>query len=110
MSMQRSDRLILSLRQDAHRECNRPAPARSRQQRSSHENDRRRKRMSARHLGLLLAMVIATPSRAEPLETVRVGINGIISDAPLFIAVERGYFRAQGIKANFVSIDTRSQI
>jgi NitT/TauT family transport system substrate-binding protein len=66
--------------------------------------------MSARHLGLLLAMAIATPSRAEPLETVRVGINGVISDAPLFIAVERSYFRAQGIEASFVPIDAGSKM
>jgi NitT/TauT family transport system substrate-binding protein len=68
--------------------------------------------MGARHVGrLVLAMaIIATPTRAEPLETVRVGINGVISDAPLFIAVERGYFRAQGIEVDFIPIDTGSKM
>jgi NitT/TauT family transport system substrate-binding protein len=67
--------------------------------------------MRAKHVGLLRAMaMIAWPIRAEPIETVRLGINGMISDAPIFIAVERGYFRAQGIEAACIPIETGSEV
>ena len=50
---------------------------------------------------LLSACAQSTPSRApqeEPsVSTVKVGIPAAISNAPLFIAIDRGYFHEEGI-------------
>lgn len=42
---------------------------------------------------------------AEP-QTVKVGVNGVISDAPIFIAKDRGYFKEEGISVTFVQFNT----
>jgi NitT/TauT family transport system substrate-binding protein len=55
-------------------------------------------------LTILLAAVAAS-SAAVAEELVRIGINGVISDAPFFIAAEKGYFAEQGIKAEFIPFD-----
>jgi NitT/TauT family transport system substrate-binding protein len=57
-----------------------------------------------RQLAILLVAVAAT-SAASAEELVRIGINGVISDAPFFIATEKGYFAEQGIKAEFIPFD-----
>jgi NitT/TauT family transport system substrate-binding protein len=57
-------------------------------------------------IGLACVARALAPAGAAELEPVRVGINGVISDAPLFIAAQRGFFRAQGIAAAFISFDT----
>ena len=57
-----------------------------------------------RQLTMLLAAVAAS-SAASAEELVRIGINGVISDAPFFIATEKGYFAEQGIKAEFIPFD-----
>lgn len=51
----------------------------------------------------LAAVLAAAPAGAEELDHVRVGVIGLISDAPLYIAEQRGYFRAQGIEVTFVA-------
>jgi NitT/TauT family transport system substrate-binding protein len=59
-----------------------------------------------RELAILLAAVaVAASSAASAEELVRIGINGVISDAPFFIAAEKGYFAEQGIKAEFIPFD-----
>ncbi|MEA2833434.1 MAG: NitT/TauT family transport system substrate-binding protein [Methylobacteriaceae bacterium] len=57
-----------------------------------------------RQLAILIAAVAAS-SAASAEELVRIGINGVISDAPFFIATEKGYFAEQGIKAEFIPFD-----
>jgi NitT/TauT family transport system substrate-binding protein len=57
-----------------------------------------------RQLAILLAAVAAS-SAASAEELVRIGINGVISDAPFFIATEKGYFAEQGIKPEFIPFD-----
>ena len=54
---------------------------------------------------IILVATVATPSIATAEELVRIGINGVISDAPFFIATEKGYFAEQGIKPDFVPFD-----
>lgn len=45
--------------------------------------------------GLCFAM--AAGAAAEPLTAVTVGLHGVASDAPIFIADRKGYFREEGI-------------
>ena len=47
---------------------------------------------------------------AQDLSVVRVAINGLISDAPLYIAAKKGFFAKQGIKVEFVRIDAGTQM
>src|SRR5438270_1838369 len=56
-----------------------------------------------RQLAILLAALVSSAAAAE--ELVRIGINGVISDAPFFIATEKGYFAEQCIKAEFIPFD-----
>ncbi|HXZ01075.1 MAG TPA: ABC transporter substrate-binding protein [Stellaceae bacterium] len=60
---------------------------------------RRSARLAA--IGLVLSLA-AAPAGAEELDRVRVGVIGLISDAPLFIAQHEGYFRAQRIEVAFI--------
>ncbi|MDO9218169.1 MAG: ABC transporter substrate-binding protein, partial [Lacisediminimonas sp.] len=53
--------------------------------------------------GLSAAMPLAAFA-AEPVE-VRIGTNGVVSDAAFFIANRKGYFAEQGIKVTFVRFD-----
>jgi NitT/TauT family transport system substrate-binding protein len=57
-----------------------------------------------RQLAILVAFVAGSSATAAQ-ELVRIGINGVISDAPFFIAAEKGYFAEQGIKPDFVPFD-----
>jgi NitT/TauT family transport system substrate-binding protein len=52
---------------------------------------------------LLIASVASSAAAAEDI--VRIGINGVISDAPFFIATAKGYFAEQGIKPDFIPFD-----
>ncbi len=54
--------------------------------------------------GLLVACGSATPGAPQPSATpvtIQVGVVGSLSDASLFIANDRGYFREQGIAIEF---------
>lgn len=53
--------------------------------------------------------ILIPPAFAQELTTVRVGVLGIATDAPIWIAEEKGYFREQGIKleqTRFTSSET----
>jgi NitT/TauT family transport system substrate-binding protein len=45
------------------------------------------------------------PAAAATVSEVRIGTNNVVSDAPFFIANEKGYFAEQGIKVVFVPFD-----
>jgi NitT/TauT family transport system substrate-binding protein len=60
-------------------------------------------------LGLALAL-LGAPAGAAELETVHVAVNGVISDAPLFIAEKRGYFREQGLAVTFIRLPAGPQM
>jgi NitT/TauT family transport system substrate-binding protein len=73
------------------------------------------KKMRHRGLAALAALLLAVGlapahSQAADLVEVRVGTNGVVSDAPFFIAKEKGYFAQEGIKVTFVSFDDGSQM
>src|SRR4051794_37873859 len=42
--------------------------------------------------------------------TVRIGIVNSSSDAPMFIAEKRGYFKQEGIEPEFVKFDTAAKM
>lgn len=48
-------------------------------------------------IACLLCAVAAGSATADPLTTVTVGLHGVASDAPIFIADQKGYFREEGI-------------
>jgi NitT/TauT family transport system substrate-binding protein len=43
-------------------------------------------------------------------ETVKIGVNGVVSDAAFFIAQKKGYFAKQGITAELVHFDSGPQM
>jgi len=48
----------------------------------------------------------ATPAAAAPaLRTVKVGDLGILTTAALYVAMEQGYFREQGVETELVNVD-----
>ncbi len=51
-----------------------------------------------------LAIVVASSAPAAPAE-VKVGVNGVVSDAAFFIANKKGFFKEQDIVVTFVSFD-----
>lgn len=59
-----------------------------------------------RVLGGAAALLLAVTGTAAAQTTVRVGLNGVISDAPIFIAEKRGFFREEGIAVTFVNFDS----
>jgi NitT/TauT family transport system substrate-binding protein len=56
---------------------------------------------------VLGAVIVTGPKQAvaADLAEVRVGTNGVVSDAAFFIANRKGYFAEQGIKVTFVPFD-----
>jgi NitT/TauT family transport system substrate-binding protein len=68
---------------------------------------RRTSLMLLASLAVLGAAIIGTPRQAvaADLAEVRVGTNGVVSDAAFFIANRKGYFAEQGIKVTFVPFD-----
>jgi len=52
----------------------------------------------------VLAVAAATPAWAQ--EKVKVGAYASVSDAPLYIALEKGYFKEQGLDVEIVRIDS----
>jgi NitT/TauT family transport system substrate-binding protein len=63
-------------------------------------------------LGVLLALgagSLAQPASAQdkPLATVKIGVvTGLITEAPLFLAKKLGYFKDEGIDAQFTDFDS----
>jgi NitT/TauT family transport system substrate-binding protein len=66
-------------------------------------------KISKRHFGgalLLLACLAATGAGAQQLDTVKIGVNNVISDIVFYIAQERGFFAEQKLKAEFIPFDS----
>ncbi|MDB5824074.1 MAG: transporter substrate-binding protein [Herminiimonas sp.] len=53
----------------------------------------------------LLCLAAPLAALAADLVEVKVGTNNVISDAPFFIANEKGYFKEQGIRVTLVPFD-----
>lgn len=66
------------------------------------------KRLTVIGLMVLAASCLGSAARAEDL--VKVGVNGVVSDAAFFIAQDKGYFARQGIKVEFVHFDSGPQM
>lgn len=61
-----------------------------------------------RNLVLVLLLVAVLPARAD--EVVRVGIINSLSDVPVFLALERGYFRDAHLDVQLTSLDTAGKM
>jgi len=63
---------------------------------------------------VVMGTVIAAPAHSEDKiradDVVKVGINGVISDAPFFIAETKGYFKEQGLTVEFIRFDAGPQM
>ena len=66
--------------------------------------------MRSRLLAITLLAVAASTGAARGEELVKIGINGIISDAPFFIAAEKGYVAEQGLQVQFVNFQAGPQM
>jgi NitT/TauT family transport system substrate-binding protein len=66
------------------------------------------KRSVVAALLMLAGSCLGTAAAAE--EIVKVGVNGVVSDAAFFIAQKKGYFAKQGIKVEFVHFDSGPQM
>ena len=58
-------------------------------------------------IALMLAVLFAATALAAP---VRVGTTNSSSDAPLFIAAAKGYFKAEGIEVEFTAFDSAAKM
>jgi NitT/TauT family transport system substrate-binding protein len=66
-------------------------------------------KISKRHFAgaLLFAMCLATTNAsAQQFDTVKIGVNNVISDIVFYIAQARGFFADQKLKAEFVVFDS----
>jgi NitT/TauT family transport system substrate-binding protein len=52
------------------------------------------------------AMFVPDAGRAQGMETVKVGVNKVISDIVFYIAEERGFFSEQKLKVELISFDS----
>ena len=59
---------------------------------------------------LIMLAVSCLGAAASAEDTVKVGVNGVVSDAAFFIAQEKGYFAKQGIKVELVHFDSGPQM
>jgi NitT/TauT family transport system substrate-binding protein len=70
--------------------------------------------MHARCLILLgLAALVGLPStslHAEELKTVKIGVVNLSTDVTFYIAEKRGYFKQEGLKAEFVYFDSGAKM
>lgn len=58
----------------------------------------------------LLALTAAAMASAALAAPVRVGTTNSSSDAPLFIAAAKGYFKAEGLEVEFTSFDSAAKM
>jgi NitT/TauT family transport system substrate-binding protein len=65
-------------------------------------------RQALRSLYVLAALLAATPAVAQ--EKVAVGVLRFVSSGPLFVAVERGYFRQEGLDLDLKFFDAAQPI
>jgi NitT/TauT family transport system substrate-binding protein len=68
-----------------------------------------RTQVRAATIALIGALGLAAAG-VQAAETVKVGVNGVLSDAPFFIADKKGYFAEQGLQAEFVRFDAGPQM
>ncbi len=59
---------------------------------------RRRSLLHSTVAGLATLAQGVGAARAQPLEKVSIGVLKLASSGPLFIAIERGHFRAEGLE------------
>ena len=59
-------------------------------------------------LGASVFSLLAVAAHAA--DKVTIGIVNAVSDGTLFIAQEKGYFKAEGIEAEFVAFDTGAKM
>ncbi len=66
---------------------------------------------SARAMVLAVAAILGTHAGvASAAEVVNVGIINTTSDAPLYVAAQKGYFRDEGLEVRFVVLDAAAKM
>src|SRR5216684_5708167 len=69
--------------------------------------------MSVRCLTALAAAVLlsgAAQAQAQELKTVKIGVVNLSTDIAFYIAEKRGYFKAEGLKADFAYFDSGAKM
>ena len=63
-------------------------------------------------LGLAVLAIVALPSagRAQELKSVKIGVVNLSTDVAFYIAEKRGYFKQEGLKAEFVYFDSGAKM
>ncbi|MDB5962804.1 MAG: transporter substrate-binding protein [Massilia sp.] len=64
-----------------------------------------RRKLAAAAIAVVCAIGAGVPMTAYAADTVRVGLNGNISDAPFYIAARKGFFKEQGLDVQLVPFD-----
>lgn len=61
-------------------------------------------------LGMTATLVVALQAGVTRAEEIRVGIIGIFTDAPVFVADANGYFKDEGLSVKLMTFDSASQM
>src|SRR4026207_759147 len=65
----------------------------------------------ARGLAVLaVAGLLAGGARAQELKPVKIGVVNLSTDVAFYIAEKRGYFKAEGLKADFAYFDSGAKM
>jgi NitT/TauT family transport system substrate-binding protein len=66
--------------------------------------------MSLALAGLIAGAVHAQELKAQELKTVKIGVVNLSTDVAFYIAEKRGYFKAEGLKAEFAYFDSGAKM
>src|SRR5882757_9262981 len=59
---------------------------------------------------LAVAVLVAGAAQAQELKTVKIGVVNLSTDVAFYIAEKRGYFKAEGLKADFAYFDSGAKM
>src|SRR5260370_39626243 len=59
---------------------------------------------------LAVAVLVGDAAQAQELKTVKIGVVNLSTDVAFYIAEKRGYFKDEGLKAEFVYFDSGAKM
>src|SRR6266849_3852952 len=59
---------------------------------------------------LVTAVLLAGAAQAQELKTIKIGVVNLSTDIAFYIAEKRGYFKAEGLKADFAYFDSGAKM